>query len=84
MEINDANLQALAGFLQQTLQPDPNIRKPAEQFLESVEGNKNYSVMLLNLISKRDAVDINIRFAGAIAFKNFVKRNWKIVRPTIA
>lgn len=47
----------------------------AEKFLESVEGNQNYAILLLNLVGKED-VDITIRVAGSIAFKNFVKRNW--------
>jgi exportin-2 (importin alpha re-exporter) len=50
----------------------------AEKFLESVELSKNYPVLLLHLIEK-DAVNGTIRVAGAIAFKNYVKRNWKIV-----
>lgn len=36
---------------------------------------RNYAVLLLNLIDKQD-VDMTIRIAGAIAFKNYVKRNW--------
>lgn len=47
----------------------------AEKFLESVEGNQNYAILLLNLVGKED-IDGTIRVAGAIAFKNFVKRNW--------
>ena len=50
----------------------------AEQFLQSVETNKGYALLLLKLIAKED-VDLTIRVAAAIAFKNFVKRNWKIV-----
>lgn len=47
----------------------------AEKFLESVEGNQNYAILLLNLVGKED-VDTTIRVAGSIVFKNFVKRNW--------
>lgn len=75
MEINQANLQQLGGFLQQTLSPDPSVRRPAEKMLESIEVNQNYAVLLLNLIDKQD-VDMTIRVAGAIAFKNYIKRNW--------
>lgn len=50
----------------------PNL---AEKFLESVEANQNYAILLLNLVGKED-VDMTIRVAGSIAFKNFVKRNW--------
>ena len=50
----------------------------AEKFVESIEPNKNYPVLLLHLIDKGD-VDIHIRVSAAIAFKNFVKRNWRVV-----
>ena len=50
----------------------------AEKFLESVEKNQNYSVLLLHLMDKQDA-DIHIRVSAAITFKNYVKRNWRIV-----
>lgn len=116
MEINEENFKTLAQYLQQTLSPDQNVRRPgtisihfslfailpwfqsfltfpmfffyfvyycrrlrrreiAEQFLESVESNQNYAILLLNLVGKED-VDMTIRVAGSIAFKNFVKRNW--------
>lgn len=47
----------------------------AEKLLESTELQQNYPVLLLNLIDKT-TVDMTIRVAGAIAFKNYVKRNW--------
>lgn len=47
----------------------------AENYLESVESNQNYAILLLHLVGKED-VDGTIRVAGSIAFKNFVKRNW--------
>lgn len=50
----------------------------AERFLESVESNQNYAILLLNLVGKED-LDSTIRVAGSIAFKNFVKRNWSTV-----
>ncbi|CAG9813279.1 unnamed protein product [Phaedon cochleariae] len=77
MEISDENLQTLARYLQQTLSPDVNIRRPAEKFLEGVEVNQNYPLILLNLIHK-PGVDMTIRIAGAVAFKNYIKRNWQV------
>lgn len=50
----------------------------AEKFLESVEGNKNYPLLLLHLMDKDDA-DVHIRVSAAITFKNYVKRNWRVV-----
>jgi hypothetical protein len=50
----------------------------AEKFLESVEVNQNYPLLLLHLVDKED-VHQTIRVAGAVAFKNYVKRNWEVV-----
>lgn len=50
----------------------------AEKFLEGVEVNQNYPLLLLHLIAKPD-VDMTIRVAGAIAFKNYIKRNWCVI-----
>lgn len=81
MDLSDENLQTLANYLQQTLSPDPNVRRPAEKFLESVEINKNYPIVVLRLISKEEAPP-TIRVAAAISFKNYVKRNWPIDADT--
>lgn len=51
---------------------------PAEKFLEGVEVNQNYPILLLHLIDK-DGIDMTIRVAAAIAFKNYIKRNWPVV-----
>ena len=32
MELNEGNLQALAGYLQQTLSPDPSVRRAGKYF----------------------------------------------------
>ena len=50
----------------------------AEEFLERIETNRNYALLLLHLIDKDD-VTVHLRVAGAIAFKNYVKRNWRTV-----
>lgn len=77
MEINDNNISQLAVYLEHTLSPAAEIRKPAEEFLQSVEANQNYPILLLSLLNKPE-VQPNIKIAGAITFKNYVKRNWKI------
>ncbi|XP_037068726.1 exportin-2-like [Pollicipes pollicipes] len=76
MELNDQNLQTLAGYLGQTLSPDPAVRRPAEKFLESIERNENYPLLLLHLLDS-NSVELPYRISAAITFKNFVKRNWK-------
>ena len=78
MEASPENLQVLATHLQQTLSEKYDVRKPAEEYLLSIEGNPNYAMLLLQL-ADGDQVEIHIRLAAAINFKNFVKRNWRIV-----
>ncbi|ERL89802.1 exportin-2 [Dendroctonus ponderosae] len=77
MEISEENLQTLARYLQETLNPDVSIRRPAEKFLEGVEVNQNYPLLLLNLVHKPE-VDMTVRIAGSVAFKNYIKRNWSV------
>jgi len=52
----------------------------AEDFLSKQEGNQNYALLVLKLVEIHS--DINIKTAAAILFKNYVRRNWKLVwRP---
>ncbi|GAB1287227.1 Exportin-2 [Apodemus speciosus] len=77
MELSDANLQTLTEYLKKTLDPDPAVRRPAEKFLESVEGNQNYPLLLLTLLEKSQ--DNVIKVCASVTFKNYIKRNWRIV-----
>ena len=78
MQATPENLKVLGDYLNQTLSADYSVRKPAENYLEQLEGTENYAVLLLQLADS-DVVDMNIRLAAAINFKNFVKRNWRVV-----
>lgn len=78
MEFNPGNLQTLALYLEHTLSPDNSVRKKAEEFLQSVENNQNYPVLVLHVLDKEDC-PLQIRVAAAITFKNFIKRNWRII-----
>ena len=50
----------------------------AEDYLQSVEAVPNYGLMLLKLLDSPEC-EMFIRVAAAVNFKNFVKRNWRIV-----
>ena len=50
----------------------------AENYLELNERKESYNVLLLKIVDS-DSTDGLIRVAAAIAFKNSVKRNWRIV-----
>lgn len=78
MDLNAENLLALSNYLQQTLSHEVGARRSAEQYLETVEVNKNYALLLLMLVNNGEAA-MHIRTSAAITFKNFVKRNWKLV-----
>ncbi|KAG5308621.1 XPO2 protein, partial [Pseudoatta argentina] len=82
MDLTDDNLVTLSEYLKHTLSPDVNVRRPAEKFLESVEINQNFPLLLLHLVDKSE-INITIRVAGAVAFKNYVKRNWKVEEDTM-
>lgn len=76
MEITPDNLRVMGGYLEQTLSPDIETRRNAEKSLQSVEGNRNYPVLLLKLMEQPD-VGAHVRVSAAITFKNYVKRNWR-------
>lgn len=71
-------LEQLAEVLQYTLSADKEERKGAETYLQSVESTPNYGLLLLQLLTTESASPV-IRTAASITFKNFVKRNWRIV-----
>jgi exportin-2 (importin alpha re-exporter) len=49
--------------------------------LAQVEVQQGFPLLLLKVISD-EAVDQTIRVAGAVYFKNYIKRNWINVRIT--
>ncbi|XP_074642803.1 exportin-2-like [Tubulanus polymorphus] len=82
MDFNEANLLVLVDYLGKTLSPNLEERKSAEKFLESVEGYKNYPLLLLELLSKDGLEDV-IRVSAAVMFKNYTKRNWRVVEDSL-
>lgn len=81
MDPTPENLAALSNYLKQTMSPDAAMRKPAEDFLRSVEGQKGFPLLLLTLLGSEnnDAESQSVKLAASINFKNYIKRNWKIV-----
>lgn len=77
------DIQALAEYLGNTLSEKYDIRKPAEEKLMQLEGTPNYGMLLMQ-IADETTLDMRLRLAAAINFKNFIKRNWRIVedQPT--
>ncbi|EGD83313.1 cellular apoptosis susceptibility protein [Salpingoeca rosetta] len=79
----DENVQTMVHYLQQTLDPNPATRKEAEKFLESVEHNEGFLMILVNTMMT-DSLDRGVRQAAAITFKNVVKRRWASEENSLA
>ncbi|GAA5802690.1 Cse1-domain-containing protein [Helicostylum pulchrum] len=73
MEINEQTYNGLQQYLLQTL--NPATQKEAVYNLSQVEVQQGFPLLLLKLISD-EAVDQTLRMAGAVYFKNFIKRYW--------
>ncbi|XP_068237725.1 exportin-2 [Palaemon carinicauda] len=79
MEVTEDNLKRLTEVLTHTLSPEVNQRRTAEQFVSQVEGNENYPVLLLTLLTRDDIqVPAEVKLAAAINLKNLVKKFWMI------
>eukprot|EP00049_Salpingoeca_infusionum_P007297 m.118464 g.118464 ORF g.118464 m.118464 type:complete len:939 (-) comp13655_c0_seq2:4264-7080(-) len=83
MEANEENLQALAHYLQLTFDPTKSVRKEAEEFLQTQESSDGWAQLVLHMVTL-ETVDQSLRLAGAIYFKNFVKRQWNSEEPTLS
>ncbi|KNE72634.1 hypothetical protein AMAG_16397 [Allomyces macrogynus ATCC 38327] len=70
-----ADVQTVANALQRTL--NPATQRQAEAELAQIETHAGFAPFLLQLVAA-DQMDQNVRFAGAVYFKNFVKRHWVV------
>ncbi|KAI9013270.1 Cse1-domain-containing protein [Gaertneriomyces semiglobifer] len=77
MEASPEIIGQLAHYLTQTTSPDVAIRKGAEQALSQFELQQNFPIVLLHLVQSAET-PAEVRLAGAIYFKNFVRKNWSI------
>jgi len=67
----------VATLLTKTLTPDGVTRKAAEEELVKLEtSSKLYGLATLYL-TRRDDLSSEVHIASAIAFKNFIRRNWR-------
>ena len=77
-----SQLAQLAQCLRASLSPDAATRQNAEQFLASGAQQGGFSILLLKLVAS-DAAEAPARVAGAVAFKNLVKKHWTQVEPDV-
>ncbi|KAF3935709.1 Exportin-2 [Dactylella cylindrospora] len=69
----DDNMRALATLLANSL--DPSQNREAEKQLKSAENNLGFPLMLLRTVATPE-LPVNVRLAGALFFKNLIRRNW--------
>ncbi|KAK4580312.1 importin-alpha export receptor [Recurvomyces mirabilis] len=67
------DIQGIAGLLQASL--DAKNNRQAEQSLRAEESKPAFSLALLQIVAT-DSFPQTTRLAGALFFKNFIKRNW--------
>ncbi|RHZ04653.1 hypothetical protein DYB37_003590 [Aphanomyces astaci] len=70
-----AELSALVQVLQHTLSPHAAPRRAAELQLKEITKQPNGPLLLLNVLRTPD-VELGVRLAASIAFKNLVKKEW--------
>lgn len=75
MAANPAQMAQLAQLLTQTVAGNMEAMRGAEQQLRAAEVQPGFGLVLLELL-RSGSVDASARQAGAIYFKNYIKRQW--------
>ncbi|CAI7733044.1 unnamed protein product [Closterium sp. NIES-53] len=75
MQPTEESLKSLAQCFLQTLAPDPEPRKQAENFLKTASGQPGFGITVLALIAT-PGVEEQVLQPAAVNFKNFVKYHW--------
>ncbi|KAJ8099083.1 Cse1-domain-containing protein [Lipomyces tetrasporus] len=68
------DVQSVATLLQSSL--DPAIAKQSELSLRAAETQPGFSILLLQIVASNDFLQTT-RLAGALFFKNFIRRKWR-------
>jgi exportin-2 (importin alpha re-exporter) len=76
MEINEQNLTTITNYLQQTMSSDMAVRQQSENMLKSLETTQHFLILLMKLF-ELPTLDLQIRMAAAILFKNCIKKHWR-------
>jgi len=77
MAANAAQMAQLAQLLTQTVAGNMEAMKSSEQQLRSAEVQPGFGLMLLELL-RGGSVEESARQAGAIYFKNYIRRQWSV------
>jgi exportin-2 (importin alpha re-exporter) len=81
MELNDESLAYVRHIFLNVLSPQSTIRKDAENQLNQLELQSNFSMIILYLInnlsnSSLTSEDAAIRQSASVYFKNYIKKYW--------
>ncbi|OCF55372.1 importin-alpha export receptor [Kwoniella mangroviensis CBS 10435] len=75
MQATPETISALSTYLSSTVSPDAHARRSAEDSLRQGETQQGFLLIVLQLV-KSNEVDMIVRQAGGVYFKNAVKRLW--------
>ncbi|KAK1926751.1 putative importin-alpha export receptor [Papiliotrema laurentii] len=76
MQADPATLRLLSQTLTSTVSPDKATRRAAEEQLKTGETQPGFLLLVLELV-KSDQVEVIVRQAAGVYFKNAVKRLWE-------
>lgn len=75
MQYTAETVQSLSQCFLQTLVPNPEPRRQAEELLKRASDQPGYGITILQLLSEA-SVDEQVRQAAAVNFKNHVRNRW--------
>ncbi|WVQ82556.1 hypothetical protein IAT38_004685 [Cryptococcus sp. DSM 104549] len=75
MQATPEALAALSSYLSSTVSPDAHTRQNAEKSLRTGEASPGFLLLVLQIVQS-DGIDMVVRQAGGVYFKNTVKRLW--------
>ena len=72
------DVQELISALEHTFSPLLQLRKEAEAYLKSLERQEGIALIYLQVCDSNE-VSLSVRQGASIAFKNYIRHNWRIV-----
>ncbi|KAI8459413.1 Cse1-domain-containing protein [Phakopsora pachyrhizi] len=72
---NSGSINELCQCLVQSIDPDPSNRRLAEQRLENAKRDSSFGQLMISITQDQN-LNISIRQASALAFKNWIKGSW--------
>ncbi|XP_074268667.1 uncharacterized protein LOC141592022 isoform X3 [Silene latifolia] len=84
MALSASDLPAMYQLLANSLSPDINVRKPAEDALSHSENRSGFCSCLMEVITATDlAAQVDVRMMATVYFKNSINRYWRNRRDSM-